>query len=126
MKDSRLERLRAYLVAECGGNKSELARRAGKKQSYISDLLAGRKSFGEKAARDLEAKLKKPPGWLDGKASTVQEPALPYNDRPTVPDLIARRLVDLDPTVQLAILNLLETIIAASREKPRHRRAEAA
>ena len=46
---------------------ANVARRAGKPDRQINDMLAGRKSFGEKVARDIEARLapEHPAGWLD-------------------------------------------------------------
>lgn len=57
----RLENLRALGFAP-----AELARRAGKNSyQYWRDLLAGKKSFGEKAARDIEERLGLTRGVLD-------------------------------------------------------------
>lgn len=62
--DVRRERLKA-LVDDQG--LAEVARRVGKPASQISDMLAGRKSFGEKVARAMErAHGGIPEGWLDG------------------------------------------------------------
>ena len=46
---------------------SSFAKRVGKPDSQINDMLAGRKSFGEKVARDIEVKYdpSRPTGWLD-------------------------------------------------------------
>jgi len=46
---------------------SSVARRAGKPDRQINDMLAGRKSFGEKVARAIEKSLdpSRAPGWLD-------------------------------------------------------------
>ena len=43
------------------------ARRFGKPDRQINDMLAGRKAFGEKVARSMEARYDptRPPGWLD-------------------------------------------------------------
>lgn len=69
----RLENLRRILnerrPAVTG---AELARRMGVQRSYTSELLAGRKSFGEKVARTIEAALDLPRGWLDN--ATDEEP----------------------------------------------------
>ena len=43
----------------------ELKARLGRGPSFWSDLLRGKKSFGEKLARDLEEGLQLPRGWLD-------------------------------------------------------------
>lgn len=59
----------AYFVETDG--LSSFAKRAGKPDSQINDMLAGRKSFGEKVARDIEAKYdpSRPSGWLDSLSS---------------------------------------------------------
>lgn len=57
--------LELYVKSECGGNVSEFARRAGKAQSQVADMLAGRKPFGEKIARELETKLLLGDGYFD-------------------------------------------------------------
>lgn len=46
---------------------SSVARRAGKPDRQLNDMVAGRKSFGEKVARDIELSLDPSlkPGWLD-------------------------------------------------------------
>lgn len=44
---------------------TELAARTGKTHAYFSDLLRGKKSFGEKAARAIEEAFSLPRGWLD-------------------------------------------------------------
>lgn len=96
-----------------------MARRAKKQQSYISDLLRGEKSFGEKAARGLEIGLGLPPGWFDElteKETKVAEAAPKYADL-TLAERIAHRSKDMDEALQLQILNLIETINAATAER---------
>lgn len=63
--DLRRANLLAYCRRECGGNQADLARRANRKPNQISDMLAGRKSFGEKVAREIEANLGLQPGAFD-------------------------------------------------------------
>jgi transcriptional regulator with XRE-family HTH domain len=46
-------------------NAEALATLTGKTASYYRQLLAGKKSFGEKIARDLEKAMALPHGWLD-------------------------------------------------------------
>lgn len=53
---------------------ADLMRDVGGRYSYWRDLIAGDKSFGEKAARKIEEKLKLPRGWLD---SSEEERATP-------------------------------------------------
>lgn len=63
MNDStliRLENLRAL-----GKTPAELTAAVGNSKQYWSDMLRGRKSFGETAARKIEEKLELPRGYLD-------------------------------------------------------------
>lgn len=39
--------------------------------NYISQILNGHRSFGEKAARTMEEKLGLPPGWFDRRSDYV-------------------------------------------------------
>lgn len=66
MKQADIRRLVLAHFVERDGL-SSFAKRVGKPDSQINDMLAGRKSFGEKVARDIESKYdpSKPPGWLD-------------------------------------------------------------
>lgn len=63
----RVARLRV-LIREAGRQK-DLAKALDVEPNYISQLISGKKSFGEDVARSIEAKLKKPVGWLDGQGS---------------------------------------------------------
>lgn len=69
MKEDLVNRRReglAQMVAECTrGNQAAFAELVGRKASQISDMLMGRKSFGEKVARYLEERAGYPDGWLD-------------------------------------------------------------
>lgn len=60
------------------GNASKFAGDIGKKQSYVADLLRGEKSFGEKAARNIESLAKMPAGYLDSDTDD-DEPRLMYH-----------------------------------------------
>lgn len=76
----RRARLQLAIDTWFGGNASALARAAGKPSTQIADMLAGRKAFGEKVARQIEEALSAPPcsmpkGWLDGEE---------YSERATV------------------------------------------
>ena len=46
-------------------NSASLARLLDCSDVYAGKLLAGKTSFGERAARSVEAKLSLPRGWLD-------------------------------------------------------------
>ena len=72
MREQEIRRanLRAYMERECGGSPTELAVRTGKKVNQIQDMLAGRKSFGEKVAREIEDALGMDPKALDLERAT--------------------------------------------------------
>lgn len=61
--DTRVANIRA-LIEEMGSQAS-FCRRFNLNPTYISQLLNGHRTFGERAARKIEAKLGVPPGWLD-------------------------------------------------------------
>jgi transcriptional regulator with XRE-family HTH domain len=63
--DRRRARLRDVL-RERGMTQSELSRMTRKSPALISDIFHGRKSFGERLARDFEEELSLAPGYLDG------------------------------------------------------------
>lgn len=118
LAEIRLGNLRRYLEERCGGNQSELARRTGKHPGYISDLLRGQKSFGEKVARDFERQLRLAPGVLDDSQPgqlAVEEPRAIYAD--TTASRIVVALSPLDDSVQQAILTLVESLAKASHQK---------
>jgi hypothetical protein len=74
----RRTNLRRYVDEKLAGNVSELNRRYrdGKgAPSYFNDLLAGRKSFGEKVARAIEKSLNLAPGQLDLRDSPLTQVA---------------------------------------------------
>jgi hypothetical protein len=76
-QDGRRRRLRAWMNQHCNGVEAELARRVGKSPTQISDTLAGRKPFGEKLARSIEAKLKMPRKALDSDGPPTTELSSP-------------------------------------------------
>jgi hypothetical protein len=67
----RLERLRTLFSRPI-----EMRERTGRSASFCSDLLNGRKSFGEKLARDMEEELKLPRGWFDQSDQAAPKPEL--------------------------------------------------
>lgn len=90
----RRKNLSHYCEDECGGNETELARRAKRAQSQIHDMLAGKKSFGEKIARAIEANINKPRGWLDVDHA-VADSSDTFQQRYRLADQATRQLIDL-------------------------------
>lgn len=67
---TRRARLQLAIDTWFDGNASALARAINKPGTQIADMLAARKAFGEKVARQIELALSDPPwsmpgGWLD-------------------------------------------------------------
>jgi hypothetical protein len=73
----RRRRLKAYMQ-RLQMPAVELCRRIDRLPSHVSDLLNGRKSFGEKAARHIEHGLALPEGYLD---------SMDHPDEPMSPSL---------------------------------------
>ena len=63
--DIRRNNLSALCKKMTGGNVTRFGELIGKSQSATSDLLLGRKSFGEKMARSIEENLDLVSGYLD-------------------------------------------------------------
>lgn len=61
---NRVENLN-LLMKERQWNKADLGRAIGTSDTYAGALAEGKKSFGERAARNIEDKLGIPKGWLD-------------------------------------------------------------
>lgn len=98
----RLEKLRAMFARPI-----DLRARTGRSASFCSDLLNGRKSFGEKLARDLEDELGLPRGWLD----RVDEPSSEADEKAL---LVAFRSLASDPVAAARALAYVEGLAAAS------------
>lgn len=86
--------IRRENLRSLGLGPSELVTLAGRTPGYWSALLnSPAKSFGERIARDIEAKLEKPRGWLDRPHGT--RVVLDYSPKaaeptpPAAPDLAA-------------------------------------
>lgn len=77
--DTRVANIRA-LIEEMGSQAS-FCRRFNLNPTYISQLLNGHRTFGERAARKIEAKLGVPPGWLD-RLQTGEGPMEPPAQEP--------------------------------------------
>ena len=66
----RTEKLRS-LVTHAGGIAAFARQHNGIDPTYISQLLNGHRSFGERAARNMEAKIGVKPGWFDIEEETA-------------------------------------------------------
>ena len=115
--EMRRSRLRLAADRWFGGSQARLAKAANRLPQQISDMMAGRKSFGEKVARAIETELSgdpchMPQGWLDGRGEETVGPAdAPVSDSgtPRNYELVrARGTVPLISWVQAGELNGVE------------------
>lgn len=65
LKDIRRAALKSYIERQFDDVARQFALAVEKPESQINDMLAGRKSFGEKVARDMARKLGLPPDYFD-------------------------------------------------------------
>lgn len=61
----RRNNLQRLIRERADGKQAEFAERIGRSPSYVGQLVRGVGSFGERVARDIEARLGLPAGWLD-------------------------------------------------------------
>ncbi len=73
-KEIRLANLRA-LLAEAGGKQIRLAERLKKSASQLNKWFSGHRTITEDSAREIEANVKKPRGWLDQIHSAIPTPS---------------------------------------------------
>lgn len=128
----RRANLRKYVHSHFGGNKSAFSRKLNRVPSFFNDLFAGRKSFGEKLARDLESSIGLAPGALDINESVISALAKaspkPVRDWPFA---IARERFDALPEsikqqAEGALLHVIcdyEESELARKRRPAKRRA---
>jgi len=64
LKNLRIRVLQDYINQSHGGNQTKAAAALGKRQSQISDMLSGRKSFGEKVCSTMEKNANLPAGYF--------------------------------------------------------------
>jgi hypothetical protein len=104
MSDDALIRLKN--LQALGHNPADLSRLIGKSYQYWRDLLAGNKSFGEKAARNIEEKLGLLRGCLDASEGCIERGMPPKTE--ALPDVAAiTRIGSTTPRQALDILGLL-------------------
>lgn len=71
----RRKALQRVITDDYDGNVSAFGRSANKSQSQLADMLAGRKAFGERVARAIEAETGLIPGILDRDPDDPNSPA---------------------------------------------------
>ena len=107
----RLENLKALnLTAQ------QLSERVGGRVSYWSDLMRGKKSFGEKVARKIEEALEMPRGYMDAADEDAPIFAVPEPEPAAQPDvmqaleILAGALSTLDDATRAAMAPLLSML----------------
>lgn len=94
IRDIRLQRL-LVLLAEHSGRRAELAARLGKSPSQLSQWLGGHRTITEESARQIEARAKKPSGWLDA-SDLDAPPTQPLDLAQALPVVLGRLAAGLD------------------------------
>jgi hypothetical protein len=104
---TRRQNLARYVDQHLDGNVSELTRIYGRsvhrdvKPSYFNDMLAKRKSFGEKVARQIEKALRLLPGQLD----IPDSPLIKMGTKSDVGDEeLLMVIASLNPTEKMKVL----------------------
>lgn len=126
-KATRIANLRAVLDARFEGNKSAMSRALGQERpAYVIDLLNGKKSFGEKAARTIEKALGLTRGDLDVPVSSgkpLKKPAiriLPHLSEEAVS--LAEDWQQLDEPMRSQVLAMVASLAAEQRRQERANR----
>jgi hypothetical protein len=126
-KATRIANLRAVLDARFEGNKSAMSRALGQERpAYVIDLLNGKKSFGEKAARTIETALGLARGELDvppSSGKTPKKPALrilPHLSDEAVS--LAEDWQQLEEPMRSQVLAMVASLAAEQRRQERANR----
>lgn len=114
LSDIRTERLMTWIADEFQGNVAAFRRHHALKasmDSYIYQIVAGNRSFGERAARKLEQATGRPQGWLDGDAAPTGEPEVLTYDR--------RRVAKLPQAERQLIEDYIKLVLAKNEKASR-------
>lgn len=122
--DIRRERLKQWIQEEFDGRVASLCRYydlPGSMASYLSQLLSGHRVFGERAARNLEQKCRRPVGWLDTSPKPEEVEVLRFDRqrcaklKPEDRELIESFIVMiLDRNDRLSVKRLSETRVTST------------
>lgn len=94
----------------------DLCQRTGLATSEISALVAGRQELSERTARQIEANLGLPKGWMDlvhspSKSQAEGNPeALPLDEH-----VLLAKFRQLNPTEQVHVRAIIDAFLAAKR-----------
>lgn len=117
---NRIEKLK-LLIEQAGGLAKFARMYEGIDATYLSQLLNGYRNFGEKSARNMEARIGLPPGWFDYGAQQLYEP--PSTVDPHIKEIIAL-LEAMDTQGKIEALGAIK-VIAASHQKNKYRKNRA-
>lgn len=116
-REIRRNRLRQCLAEDFGGRQVDMAARLDRQADYISGLLSGKRTLGEKLAREFESKLGKPRYWLDERtkgAARVAEPPTLYGLPITEPGVrVGCEWEKLHEPLRGTVQTLIEMLVAA-------------
>lgn len=124
IQDVRRDNLRRLIADRHQGNVTAFAESIGKRQSQLADTLDGRKSFGEKVARAIEASAGLVPLSLDAPGDAplaVRENVAAYGVQVSKAALLlAAEIEKLDAPLRAAVQILVEGLVAKQRrgDKP--------
>lgn len=101
--DIRRENLSILVARE--GTQAAFARKIGKDKNQVNQWLgrAGKRNISDAIAREIEAALRLPEGWLDQPQARVSEPAAAYGE----PDKVARLERELEGVIGLLSILLV-------------------
>lgn len=116
----RRRRLRE-LIAEYGSQQA-LADLLDVQQNYVSRLLNPKYSFGEKTARNIEQKTRKPLKWLDdeAQAQTTRSDEWPFSFDKSLWDRLSpqqKREIEASFTRQVLGANIEQAAVGTSRKR---------
>lgn len=119
IQDVRRENLRRLIAERHGNNVSAFAESIGKSQSQIADTIDGRKSFGEKVARNIEELAQLAPLSLDTAgtgAPALRESVAAYQVQVSKAALLlAAEIEKLDPPLRASVQVLVEALVAKQK-----------
>ena len=118
--EKRTEKLKA-LIDQAGGLAKFARMYDGVDATYLSQLLNGYRNFGEKSARNMEARIGLPQGWFDHNAEQLHE--LPAITDPYIKEIVTL-LENMDAQGKIEALGAIK-VIATSYQKNNYRKNRA-
>lgn len=101
----RRERLRAWIQENHAGIQASFVAAVGVNQGELSGLLNGKKSFGEKKARSLEAAARMPDGYLGAAETVTATSVAPVLEAETKPGYLRLQLYEGAAGMGVGVVN---------------------